>query len=87
MARPGAARLLVSDPFSWSDEIAPENAWLGGTKTGPFAGRARDNLRNLLETGFAPTWLVEEQGEVWWKIRNHANHFELIRSEYLLAIR
>lgn len=83
------ARLLVSDPFSWSDDVADPKEWLGGRSRGPFAGRGIDNLRSLLEGSdeVISSWQVERHDSVWWKIRNHANHFELIRSEYLVADR
>lgn len=81
--------LLISDPFSWSEEVARPQEWLGGRSQGPFAGRGIDNLRSLIEGAdeiIAP-WRVDRCNSVWWKIRNHANHFELIRSEYLVAAR
>jgi len=89
-ARKQDAQLLISDPFSWSTEWANERDWLGGTHCGRFAGNGQDNLRTLLEgrTGeLTPPWRVDEQGSTWWKIRNHRNHFELIRSCYTRASR
>jgi SAM-dependent methyltransferase len=84
------AQFLISDPFSWSVDIAREENWLGGTGTGAFSGRGIDNVRSLL-TGDAghltPSWEVDDEGHVWWKIRNHRNHFELIRSCYIKASR
>ncbi|MFO7982220.1 MAG: methyltransferase domain-containing protein [Desulfuromonadales bacterium] len=80
---------LISDPFSWSEDVADPQEWLGGRSQGPFAGRGIDNLRSLMEGAdeiIAP-WRVDRCDSVWWKIRNHANHFELIRSEYLVAVR
>jgi hypothetical protein len=41
----------------------------------------------LLETTFSPPWRVTRADAVWWKLRSHRNHFELIRSETLLAER
>ena len=35
----------------------------------------------------APAWRVDETGHVWWKIRTHANHYELIRSCFIRACR
>jgi SAM-dependent methyltransferase len=81
------AVLLVSDPYSWSTECAAEEDWLGGTDVGPYAGFGRDNLRRILEGEGAPPWRVTAEGQVAWTIRNHRNHFELIRSQYLRAER
>ena len=81
-------QFLFSDPFSWSEEITPEENWLGGTEDGPYSGRGMDNILSLLKGdagGLKPPWRIEEQGHVWWKIRNHRNHFELIRSCFIKA--
>ena len=90
VTRAAGAQFLLSDPFSWSEEAAAEAEWLGGTTSGPFAGRGLDNIIDLL-TGEAdrlpPRWQIEARGEVWWKIRTHANHFEQIRSCYVKARR
>jgi hypothetical protein len=37
--------------------------------------------------GFYPTWKVNDHGHIWWKIRTHSNHFELIRSCFIKAQR
>jgi len=90
LAPPQGAQLLFSDPFSWSIEVAPADNWLGGTASGPFAGRARENIIALLEGkkgDFHPGWHVEEHGDIWWKIRTHCNHYEMIRSCYIKACR
>ena len=84
------AQFLFSDPFSWSTEVAPEEDWLGGKPNGPFAGRGKDNLIALLEGkigALSPGWQVESQGHIWWKIRTHSNHFEMIRSCFIKASR
>jgi len=84
------AQFLLSDPFSWSEEVADEKDWLGGTRKGPFAGRGMENIMKLLRHGtqeWSPPWRVEAHGPIWWKIRTHANHFELIRSGYVKAVR
>jgi hypothetical protein len=67
----------------------PEN-WLGGTLDGVFSGRGNQNVIALLEGkagALAPPWQVERHGHVWWKIRTHSNHFELIRSCFIKAVR
>ncbi|MDO3378926.1 class I SAM-dependent methyltransferase [Geoalkalibacter halelectricus] len=87
VARSSAAALLVSDPYSWSRAYAAPEQWLGGTRQGPWAGRGSDNLRRILATQCAPPWHSQEQGTVTWSIRNHARHFEQIRSHYVLAER
>lgn len=84
------AQFLLSDPFSWTIEVAPSEAWLGGTGEGRFSGRGQANIARLLadpEGELAPVWQVDETGSVWWKIRTHANHYELIRSCFVLARR
>ncbi|HEY7746558.1 MAG TPA: methyltransferase domain-containing protein [Desulfuromonadales bacterium] len=87
VALPAGARLLFADPFSWSPAAAPATEWLGGTTRGSFAGGGRENVRRLLETGLSPPWRVTRDDSVWWKLRSHRNHFELIRSITLLAER
>lgn len=84
------AQFLLSDPFSWSSEVAPPEAWLGGTASGRFAGQGLENIAALLtdrQGELLPAWRVERHGSVWWKIRTHRNHYELIRSCYLKACR
>ena len=84
------AQFLFSDPFSWSSDIAKEADWLGGTTNGAYRGRGVTNVFSLLKGGdgaIAPPWNIEERGYVWWKIRNHRNHFELIRSCFIKANR
>ena len=90
VARTNQGQFLFSDPFSWSTEVAPEADWLGGKPNGPFSGRGKDNLIALLEGkigALSPGWQVESQGHIWWKIRTHSNHFEMIRSCFIKAIR
>lgn len=86
VARAKGSQALVSDPFSWSVDVAEKQHWLGGKTNPPFAGRGLDNIRALLteeQEQLKGRWQIERQGHVWWKIRTHANHFELIRSCYL----
>lgn len=90
-ARRSGAQLLMSDPFSWSPAVCPPEKWIGGVTGGRFAGAGIDNLSRLLANGdgepAGPAWNVVRKGEVWWKIRNHRNHFELIRSQFIKAER
>lgn len=83
-------QLLISDPFSWSEEVADINEWLGGKREGEFRGFGHDNVEKLLE-GFGnyinPPFKVTNKGMIRWKIRNHRNHSELIKSLYIKAIR
>jgi uncharacterized protein YbaR (Trm112 family) len=84
------AQFLFSDPFSWSSEVAREEDWLGGTPKGPYSGRGLDNILSLLtgeKSELSPPWKIDNQGHIWWKIRNHRNHFELIRSCFIKASR
>ncbi len=85
-----SSQFLLSDPFSWSTEAAKEEDWLGGTENGPYAGRGLSNISTLLSegrNGLTPQWTIEDTGSVWWKIRTHSNHYELIQSCYLKASR
>jgi SAM-dependent methyltransferase len=90
VARKRDARLIFSDPFSWSREFSPPERWLGGLETGAFPGRGIANVQALLQGKnrvLRPPWSVVQQGHVWWRIRNHQNHFEQIRSYYLTGVR
>ncbi|MFW6217318.1 MAG: SAM-dependent methyltransferase, partial [Desulfohalobiaceae bacterium] len=81
---------LISDPFSWSTDTAQEDLWLGGTEHGKFPGLGIDNVQALLQSSngyFSRPWTVKNQDQIWWKIRTHANHFELIRSCFVHAAR
>ena len=90
VAQPDGASFLFADPFSWSTTAAPEERWLGGTATGNYTGRGIDNVRQLL-TGkdrvLKPEWRINSEGSITWMMRTHANHRELIRSEFLVAER
>jgi len=84
------AQFLFSDPFSWSEDVAKEEDWLGGKEGGPYSGRGAQNVTALLKgekSGLLPAWKIEKSGHVWWKIRTHTNHFEMIRSCFIKAIR
>ena len=84
------ATFLFADPFSWSASAAPEGLWLGGTGAGPYKGRGIDNVRSLLEGKdkiLFPPWQISRAGSVTWRMRSHRNHCELIRSEFLIAVR
>jgi SAM-dependent methyltransferase len=84
------AQWIFSDPFSWSSDVASPKDWVGGTSKGRFSGSGLENIRLLLggEKGkLSPPWRIGKEGQVWWKIRNHQNHFELIRSLFLTAER
>ena len=81
LAQLNQAQLLLSDPFSWSREVAEPEQWLGGTEQGEMAGHGLDNIASLLCNG--PGWQESKRHHVWWKIRSHRNHYELIRSCYI----
>ena len=90
VTRDTQAQFLLSDPFSWSTEAAPVEEWLGGKTEGRFAGKGLANVAELLADSqgqLLPVWEVNEPGSVWWKIRTHSNHFELIRSCFVHASR
>ena len=89
-ARTRGAQLLISDPFSWSEAVCAPDRWLGGAPDGRFAGAGIDNIARLLSgegLPVGPAWKIARRGAVWWKIRNHRNHFELIRSLFVKAER
>jgi uncharacterized protein YbaR (Trm112 family) len=88
VTRDANAQFLLSDPFSWSIDSAPVEEWLGGKADGAFTGKGLANVAELLtdvQSGLAPVWQVSEPGSVWWKIRTHSNHYELIRSCFVHA--
>lgn len=90
VATPQNASFLFADPFSWSTTAAPEERWLGGTTSGPYKGRGRDNVHALLEGQdriLLPAWTIAQTGSHAWKMRTHCNHYEVITSEYLIAVR
>jgi uncharacterized protein YbaR (Trm112 family) len=90
VAKEKGGRFLFTDPFSWSSEASAVEDWLGGKGEGPYAGPGIANVRRLLEGEdgmLGPAWQIRQQGSVSWMIRNHRNHRELIRSEFLLAAR
>jgi SAM-dependent methyltransferase/uncharacterized protein YbaR (Trm112 family) len=89
-AHRAGAQLLIADPFSWTEAVCPPENWLGGVSEGKFAGAGIDNVARLLSGGVipaSPAWEITRKGQVWWKIRNHGNHFELIRSLFVKAER
>jgi len=84
------SQLLLSDPFSWSTEAAEMEQWLGGRADGPFPGKGLENIKAILTAEREeqlPAWQVTGEDHVWWKIRSHSNHYELIRSCYIKAVR
>ncbi len=90
VAATSGSQLLLSDPFSWSTEAAEMDQWLGGKEDGPYAGKGLDNIAAILcygHEGLSPGWQVTRRDHVWWKIRTHSNHYELIRSCFLKAAR
>ena len=87
--REGASFLFAS-PFSWATSDIAEELWLGGTTSGPYKGRGRDNVRFLLEGKgkiLAPPWQIKKAGSIQWKMRSHCNHCETIKSDLLVAAR
>jgi ubiquinone/menaquinone biosynthesis C-methylase UbiE/uncharacterized protein YbaR (Trm112 family) len=87
VTKTAGATLLVADPWSWAESPAPSTAWLGGCLEGANAGASPTNLQRWLETACRPPWRVAGAGRIAWTLRNHRNHFELIRSDYLLSRR
>ncbi len=80
------AQMLIADPFSWSEETAPQNEWLGGRQEGGISTYGMETLQKVLQEE-KEGWGIRDRGALWWRLRNHRNHFELIRSEYLVAQR
>ncbi|HMB31287.1 MAG TPA: methyltransferase domain-containing protein [Desulfohalobiaceae bacterium] len=84
------AELLISDPFSWSQDWTPRENWLGGKDEGQFSGLGKDNIKWLIQGNggyFKPFWRVRLEDSIWWRLRSHINHYELIRSWFVLAER
>lgn len=84
------ASFLLGSPFSWSTSGIPEERWLGGTATGPYAGRGADNVRSLLEGKgkvLSPPWEVSSSRSVQWRMRTHRNHLECFDSHTVVAAR
>lgn len=88
VAREVEAQFLFSDPFSWSEDFTPEEEWLGGHPETPTRGI--DQVCRILTQsppGTAPAWSLRRRGRITWKIRDHRNRFECIRSAFLLVAR
>ncbi len=84
------SRLIFSDPFSWSTDCAKKKDWLGGTQKGNYKGFTFDNLCELFcgkNNILTPAWKIEKHGDVLWKIRNHRNHYEMIKSKFIILLR
>jgi len=87
VAHPHRGRMLVSDPYSWSTRFAEEKKWLGGSDQSAYPGRGADNVTYILERESDPAWQIRQRGTVEWTLRRHANLFERIRSQFVLASR
>ena len=87
IAHPDRARMLVSDPYSWSTCFADEKKWLGGSDQAAYPGRGLDNVAHILAQECAPAWHILQRGAVNWTLRRHANLFERIQSQFVLAAR
>ena len=84
------AKFLLSDPFSWSLDSAKKEDWLGGKKEGQYHGKGLENVCSILtkKNGpLLPPWILLKKGVQPWKIRNHQNHYEMIRSQFIVASR
>lgn len=76
-------QFILSAPFSWSTDSAPVREWLGGQIEGRYSGKGIENIASMLseeEGPLAPSWRVTAPECVWWKIRTHSNHYELIQT-------
>ena len=90
VAKKKDVQLLFSDPFSWSTDVTGEENWLGGKNNGLYSGSGVENIIGFLrgEKGdLSARWKIEKRGSIWWKIRTHSNHYELIRSCFIKANR
>ena len=84
------ASFLFASPFSWSSSEIPQERWLGGTVSGPYRGRGKENVRALLEGKgkvLAPPWRIARADSIPWKLRSHGNHCETFKSDVLVAVR
>ncbi|PLX81204.1 MAG: SAM-dependent methyltransferase [Desulfuromonas sp.] len=78
------AEVVLADPFSWSEEVAPRTAWLSGTEE---TGVGREVLPRIFRDEMTPAWEVVQTGAIPWTIRTHRNHYELIQSDFFVASR
>ncbi|EFL50128.1 Methyltransferase type 11 [Solidesulfovibrio fructosivorans JJ]] len=76
------ATVLLADPFSWSENVARPEDWLGGTAE---SGDSAAVVATMLGAG--PGWEADIAGSAWWTIRDHVNRYERIRSEVIVAHR
>ena len=84
------SQFLLSDPFSWSKEVAPTDLWLGGHTGGKYRGYGQDNIARIISQkniSWPFPWQIAKLGNCWWKIRTHRNHYELIKSRFIKAHR
>ena len=58
-------QFLLSDPYSWSREVADEPEWLGGVVQGKYRGRGEDNIKSIISTEVRPPWVIQGTGEIW----------------------
>lgn len=68
LVRPGG-QLLLTTPFSWSEEFTPRDRWLGGQ---PGGLRSYEVLRSVLEPDFA----LDHEMDLPFLIREHARKFQ-----------
>lgn len=90
VSKTSGSRLIFSDPFSWSTDCTEKRNWLGGVTEGDYKGFAFDNLCDLFcgkKNILTPAWEIEKHGSVHWKIRNHRNHYEMIKSKFIVILR
>lgn len=79
-----SAEVVVADPFSWSEVVAPRGEWLSGTEE---TGVGREVLPRMFQEEMNPGWRILQTGAIPWTIRTHRNHYELIQSDYFVAKR
>ncbi len=73
LVRPGGI-VVITSPYSWSEQFTPRGAWLGGFADGAHSVSSVDGLAAILGEAFE---LVDEQ-QMPLVIREHARKFQYI---------
>ncbi|SDT83984.1 class I SAM-dependent methyltransferase [Desulfobacula phenolica] len=84
------ANFLFSDPFSWDESVSSPDLWISGRNKGPGKGRGMDNICQLIKVEnnvFDPGFIIQEKGDVLWKIRKTQNLWEHITSQFVIGKR
>lgn len=73
LVRPGGI-VVITSPYSWSEQFTPRRAWLGGFADGAHSVNSFDGLAAILGEAFE----LVEQRQMPLVIREHARKFQYI---------